>query len=88
MNKLISNRINNCEKIFPVWLKWPYIREMFLMPGGTTEDGIKAAAAEYYANKNGYPYQVYMNWPVGNDGNILYTDAKFTRLLYEIHEDY
>ena len=88
LNKLISNRINNCEKIFPVWLKWPYIRELFLMPGGTTEDGIKAAAAEYYANKSGYPYQVYMNWPVGNDGNILYTDAKFTRLLYEIHEDY
>lgn len=88
LNKLISNRINNCEKIFPVWLKWPYIRELFIMPDGTTDEGIKAAAAEYYANKSRYPYQVYMNWPIANDGNILYTDAKFTRLLYEIHEDY
>lgn len=88
LNKQISNRINNCEKFFPVWIKWAYIRELFIMPGGTTEEGIKAAAAEYYARKSGYPYQVYMNWPVADDGNILYNDSKFTKLLYEIHEDY
>ena len=88
INKQISNRINNCEKIFPVWIKWAYIRELFIMPGGTTEEGIKSAAAEYYARKSGYPYQVYINWPVADDGNILYNDNKFTKLLYEIHEDY
>lgn len=58
------------------------------MPNGTTEAGIKAAANEYYANKSGYPYQVYINWPSKMNGNILYTDNKFTRLLYEMHEDY
>ena len=29
-----------------------------------------------------------MNWPAGEQGNILYNDKKFISLLYEIHEDY
>lgn len=50
INHHISNRINNCRGLFPIWLKWEYIREIFIMPGGTTEKGTKAAADEYYAN--------------------------------------
>ena len=88
INKLINNRINNCEKIFPVWIKWAYIKALFIMPNGTNEAGNKAAASEYYANKSGYPYQVYINWPSKMNGNILFNDSKFVSLLYEMHEDY
>lgn len=89
INGHISNRINNCKSIFPIWLKWEYIRPLFIMPGGNTEQGAKSAAAEYYAHKNAYPYQVYMNWSASPDaGNILYNDKKFVTLLYEYHEDY
>lgn len=89
LNNHISNRINNCKGIFPIWLKWDYIRNLFLMPRGTTEAGTKAAAAEYYAHRQTYPYQVYINW-VGScsAGNILYNDKKFVTLLYELNEDY
>lgn len=89
INGHISNRINNCKQIFPIWLKWEYIRELFIMPNGSTEAGLKVAAAEYYARKSSYPYQVYLNWAVSEiDGNILYTDKKFVMLLYEQHQDY
>ena len=74
--------------MFPIWLKWEYVRALFLMPNGLSEDGIKAAANEYYANKSKYPYQVYMNWDYINAGNILYNDKKFVSLLYEANEDY
>lgn len=89
INRHIANRINNCKNLFPIWLKWDYIRSLFIMPGGTTEKGSKASAAEYYANLDRYPYQVYINWSFTTPaGNILYNDKKFVRLLYEYHEDY
>lgn len=89
INGHISNRINNCKSLFPIWLNWDYIRQLFIMPGGTTEKGAKAAAADYYAHKEIYPYQVYMNWSSPSYvGNILFNDKKFVRLLYEHHEDY
>lgn len=88
INRLICDRINNCKDLFPLWLKWDYIRQLFIMPGGQTEAGIRKAAGDYYANWNAYPYQTYINWEYGNQGNILYNDKKFVLLLYEAHQDY
>ena len=86
INRHITNRINNCKDLFH-WLRWDYIKDLFIMPNGLTEAGIKAAAAEYYANKGRYPYQVYINWSYGDHGNILFNDKKFATLLYEANED-
>lgn len=88
INTHIANRINNCKDIFPIWLKWDYIRQLFIMPNGNKEAGIKKAGTEYYLNKAALPYQVYMNWTGSKDGNILYHDRKFVSLLYEANEDY
>lgn len=87
INHHITNRINNCKSLFPIWLEWGYVKDLFIMPNGLTEAGIKAAAAEYYANKSRYPYQVYINWCYKEAGNILYNDKKFVTLLYEANED-
>lgn len=87
INKLIRDRINNCKGIFPVWLNWEYIREMFNMKNGLTEEGALAAAGVYYENRGCYPYGVYINWEPRQDGNILYNDKKFVSLLYEWHDD-
>lgn len=86
-NKFISDRINNCKLLFPMWINWNYIRDVFIMPNGLSEEGAKAAAAIYYENKAYYPYQVYMNWPPSDKGNILYNDRKFLCLLYEWNGD-
>lgn len=87
INRHIVNRINNCKSVFPIWVEWNYIKNLLIMPNGLTEAGIKAAAAEYYANKSRYPYQVYINWCYKEAGNILYNDKKFVTLLYEANED-
>ncbi len=88
INKELSNRIASCQKFFPEWIKWNYIRDLFIMPNGMKPEGIKAAGMEYKANPQRYPYQVYINWSGGDNGNILYSDKKFVTLLYENHEDY
>lgn len=87
INGLISNRINNCKDLFPSWIKWEYIRELFIMPDGLREEGTKKAAALYYEHKSYYPYQIYINWNPTDEGNILYCDKKFVKLLYQWHQD-
>ena len=87
INRNISDKINNCKELFPMWLNWNYLRDIFLMPDGFTQAGTKVASDLYYANKQYYPYQVYMNWQPKDEGNIFYTDKRFVVLLYEWNGD-
>ena len=32
INRILSDRINNCKGIFPSWLNWDYIRSLILIP--------------------------------------------------------
>lgn len=88
INRLISDRINNCKKLFPLWISWDYIKDLFIMPNGLKEEGTRQAAYLYYANRSYYPYQVYINWVPQDEGNVLYNDKKFAVLLYQWHNDY
>ncbi len=87
LNRLIQDRINNCKSLFPAWLKWEYLRNIFIMPGGLTEEGMREAVQRYYANKDHYPYQVFMNWRPVDEGNILLNDYRFVTLLYRQNRD-
>lgn len=88
INQHIANRVSGCKGLFPDWLNWDYIRQLFIMPKGTTEQGIRQAAVEYYAHKHQLPYQIYLNWAASDQGNIFYNDRKFVTLLYAQHNDY
>lgn len=88
INRLISDRINNCKGLFPLWINWDYIKNLFVMENGFKESGTKAAAERFYKNMSYYPYQIFMNWLPEDDGNIFYSDKKFTELLYEWNGDY
>lgn len=85
LNGLVCDRINSCKELFPLWLKWDYIRPLFLMPKGATEAGIKAVVADYSQKCRHFPYQIYLNWELGDEGNVLYNDKKFVDLLYTSH---
>ena len=87
INRLIRDRINNCKPLFPTWLNWEYIKELFIMPNGLTVEGTKAAAVEFYEKMDFYPYRVYLNWPARDCGNILNNDKKFVLSLYEWNHD-
>lgn len=87
INREISNRINSVQSLFPDWIRWDYIKSLFLMPGGMKPEGLKAVGYEYNQNRNKYPFQCYINWQGGDNGNILHCDEKFVTLLYECFED-
>ena len=87
INRIISDRINNCKSLFPLWLNWDYVKELFIMPNGLNEKATKDAAVVYYENLSFYPYQMYINWHPYEAGNILYNDKKFVTLLYEWNND-
>lgn len=88
LNRLISDRINNCKELFPTWINWDYIKDLFIMPNGLTEAGTKKASDTFYEHKQLYPYQVYINWIPRDVGNLLSDDYKFTDVLYQQHNDY
>ena len=88
INRIIIDRINNCKDLFPNWVKWDYIRELFIMPDGLSEAGTKAASDVYYSKKMYYPYQAYINWHPYDAGNILFDDSRFMNVLYSQHNDY
>ena len=88
INRVLQDRINNCKNLFPLWLNWQYIKDLFIMPNGLTEEGTRVAADLYYSNLSFYPYQVYINWSPVESGNILYNDKKFATLIYEWNNDY
>ena len=87
INRLLSDRVNNVKGLFPLWLNWDYVKDLFLMPDGLTEEGTKEAATRYYAHMDYYPYQMYINWYPADEGNILYNDKKFVSLLYHWNGD-
>lgn len=87
INRIISDRINNCKNLFPLWINWQYIRNLFIVPNGLCEEGMLAAAEVYYSNFLCYPYQVFINWVPEDEGNILYNDKKFVSILYQMNND-
>ncbi|MCR5487527.1 MAG: hypothetical protein K6F35_08330 [Lachnospiraceae bacterium] len=87
LNSQIQDHINNCKELFSfaLWLNWDYLREIFIMPNGQSQEGCYAAAQTYYDNLSCYPFRVYMNWNPSNVGNVLQNDKKFIILLYSWH---
>ncbi|MBR0315245.1 MAG: hypothetical protein IJQ99_00050 [Synergistaceae bacterium] len=80
--------VPNCQKFFPDWIKWPYIKNLFFIIKGNTTEGNKDAAKIYNEYRDWFPYQSFINWdPDTNDGNILRDDAKFLPILYERNND-
>lgn len=88
-NDLIQEHIDACKDLFPEWLKWEYLRSLFLMPKNKKTDVPKSEFSKYMANMEFYPYQTYIYWQHPKDcGNMLFNDNKFVNILYEMHNDY
>ncbi|MCC8028695.1 MAG: hypothetical protein LIO75_02660 [Lachnospiraceae bacterium] len=87
INHMLSNRINSVKDMFPEWVRWDYIRPLFLLPNGFKAEGVAAAGEYYHSNRNRYPYQCFINWTRDDCGNILSSDYKFVTLLYEQNGD-
>lgn len=87
-NDLIQKNIDKCESLFPDWVKWSYIRNLFIAPKYNSEKARKDEFVKFIENIKYYPYQSYINWKPRNCGNLLISDIKFLEILYDMNNDY
>lgn len=86
MSRIISSEIIHCRSLFPSWLNWDYIRDIFTIPTKKGESDVKNECNKFVHNRSYYPYQMYIKWTASeDDGNILYNDKRFCAALYEKH---
>ena len=86
-NKLISENIDNCSRLFPDWVNWSYIKDLFVIPQYTKKDVLIDEFNQYRKNIEYYPFQMYIHWMPADFGSILYTDGKFLSIVYKQHND-
>lgn len=87
INKMISDRLNSVREFFPDWIDWTYIKNLFTMPKGSTKKGVIAETKKFKRGRTFYPYTRYINWTPRPAGNILISDYKFVKILYDINHD-
>lgn len=104
INQFILENIDKVKLLIPDWVKFEYIKALFLMPncyagskgnnlasnGRAIVNRIHELRGAFLHNRISYPFQMYLNWPKEfreEDGNILFNDAKFLKLLYSANGD-
>ena len=85
--KLINENIDKCSRLFYDWIVWEYIRDLFFIPKYQKAGVLKDEFAKYMGNIEHYPFQMYIHWQPADRGNIIYTDRKFLKVIYEMHGD-
>ena len=77
LNQYITDNIDKIKPLVPDWVQFPYIRAIFLIPGGNAgHNGANLKSNEkkvhranmtahqhYHAQRRMYPYQMYITWP-------------------------
>lgn len=87
LNKYIQERVDTVKEEYPAWVNWGYVRDLFIVPRGTTKQGQLESAKTFFAYNERYPYGTFINWNPEPHGNILSSDKKFLRIIYQQHGD-
>lgn len=82
---LIADHIDDCKGLFPEWVKYEYVRDLFFAPKYKKPDVLKEEYNKFRGNLNSYPFQMYIHWKPTECGNLLRSDGKFLSVLYEQH---
>lgn len=85
--KLISDNIESCARLFPDWVNWNYIKDLFVIPQYTKKGALINEFNTYMEYRAYYPFQMYIHWKPHDHGSILYTDGKFLSIIYSQHND-
>ena len=57
INQLINNRLEKIRPLFPEWVNWDYIKDLFVMPKGQNENAIKSESTKFQQNQGNYPFK-------------------------------
>lgn len=80
INTEILKHIDRVKSLFPEWVEFKHIKNMFSMP----INDVKTESEKFQTNQNFYPYKRYFNWKYPEEtGNALATDAKILDLIYQ-----
>ncbi len=88
INMQINNRLEKIRPLFPEWVNWDYIKDLFVMPKGQNESYIRSESTRFQQNQGKYPYKRYVHWNPEDEGNIFLNDEKFLKILYKQHKDF
>lgn len=87
LTRIINSRVTETVKAcFPVWIDHGYLKDIFYVKCSNEKDA-KNLTQRFSSRKVFYPYQMYLNFESRENGNILFNDDKFVRLLYERNKD-
>ena len=104
INQFILENIDKVKNCIPDWVKFKYIKQLFLISNGYAGHNgsyiknnytkifqtLFEVGKVYGTQRGSYPFQMYINWPYAfreTDGNILYNDLKFLKMLYAANGD-
>ena len=87
LNQLIDENIDSCKGFFPEWIKWEYLRDLFVVPNYNKPKILKAEFVIYKEHKREYPYSMYLHWRPDGRGNILNSDGRLLKTIYSQHGD-
>ncbi len=87
INMLISQKISLVKDLFPEWVKWDYIKSLFIMPKGQLSESVRSESKKFSNMRLYYPFTRYINWHPIDEGNILLNDEKFMKILYRQYDD-
>ena len=88
INKLINEHVDACKKLFPDWVKWEYIRDLFVIADYEKPKKLKAEFTVYKEHRKEYPYGMYIHWRPDGRGNLLNSDGRILKTIYRQHGDY
>lgn len=83
LTELIDQNIDVCKTLFPDSIKFEYIRSIFVIPHYNKKDVLIEEYNKFRGNQMLYPFQTYMYWQPEDCGYLLYSDAKFLKIIYE-----
>lgn len=87
VNQLINDNIDYCEKLYPEWVTWPYLKDLFVYNGWQNGNVQIKEFNKYQANREKYPNKMYIHWEPQYVGDLLSDDVKLLSVLYRQHND-
>ena len=81
LNRMIADGFEECKELFPLWLDYSFVRNIFVMSDGERFFGVRKAVANYEQYKHSFPGEIFIN---RTDGvNILENDRIFVNSIYK-----
>lgn len=84
-SKAIAEHIQKCKQLFPDWIKFEYITDLFYAQNYLKKGVLKTEFTKYHSNRELYPYHLYIHWNPADVGNLLINDGKFLKVVYGQH---